>query len=208
MRKTALIMLISAMLVSPCFAQQVDPDGIFSFEGTRWRSCGIEFGFNNNIFETPYILDVNCSNLSSAYDDGNVYICEEEDNCSSCSDCEYPEPVKIIYDIDLDEWPRNWRLHLGREIMHPIGIGYYEGVLAYRIEAEEQFYFSYIYAIYYKVQDGWTPPLTNVPPSNAIPIGDIVFGPPDENEPGEGGTPIRVIPLPGFPDDIYDKPLE
>ena len=205
MRKIILAVFMVIILAVPCFSQEVGPEGLFSFEGTRWKSCGIEVGFTKNVWPTPYIFNLRCSNISSAYHGGSVYLCDEGDSCSVCESCEYPEPVKIIYDTDLDEWPRNWSLHLGRERMQPFGIGYYEGVLAHRNEAEEQFYFSYIYAIYYKVEDGWTPQLTNVPPSTGIPIDEIVIIPPDETDPGGGGT-IRVIPIPGFPDDIYDDP--
>ena len=38
MKKTILILLIAVMLATPCFAQEVEPEGIFSLHGTVWQS--------------------------------------------------------------------------------------------------------------------------------------------------------------------------
>ena len=38
MKKTILVIVIAVMVATPCFAQEVEPEGIFSIEGTRWQS--------------------------------------------------------------------------------------------------------------------------------------------------------------------------
>ena len=47
MKKTTLVVLM-AIIITPCFAQEVEPDGMFSLHGTRWATVptGInDFGF-------------------------------------------------------------------------------------------------------------------------------------------------------------------
>ena len=36
MKKTILVVLMAVMLTTPCLAQEIETDGIFSLEGTRW----------------------------------------------------------------------------------------------------------------------------------------------------------------------------
>ena len=43
MKKTILAVLMVVMIATPCFAQEVEPDGLFSIEGTKWRVCTILF---------------------------------------------------------------------------------------------------------------------------------------------------------------------
>ena len=38
MKKTILVVLMAVMVATPCFAQEVKPEGIFSIEGTLWQS--------------------------------------------------------------------------------------------------------------------------------------------------------------------------
>jgi hypothetical protein len=92
-----------ALVAIPCFGQEIEPDASFLFDGTRWSSCGIEIEFSKNVWPTPYSFNVRCSNISSAYYDGSVYLCDEEDSCSLCDSCEYPSPIEIIHDFELDE---------------------------------------------------------------------------------------------------------
>ena len=53
MNKTILIVLVIAIVATPCFAQELDPDGIFSLHGTEWAFIGITsvppiFGVSEN----------------------------------------------------------------------------------------------------------------------------------------------------------------
>ena len=38
MRKTILLVLMAIMIVTPCMAEEVEPDGIFSLHGTSWKA--------------------------------------------------------------------------------------------------------------------------------------------------------------------------
>ena len=42
MKKTILVVLMVALIVTPCFAQEVEPDGLFSVERTKWLVTYIE----------------------------------------------------------------------------------------------------------------------------------------------------------------------
>ena len=42
MKKTIVAVLMVVMLATTCFAQQVEPDGIFTLEGTLWLRLGRE----------------------------------------------------------------------------------------------------------------------------------------------------------------------
>ena len=39
MKKITLVVLLLVMIVPPCLAQEVGPDGLFSIEGTKWGGC-------------------------------------------------------------------------------------------------------------------------------------------------------------------------
>jgi len=36
MKRTILVMLMVVIIVTPCFAQEIGPEGIFSLHGTKW----------------------------------------------------------------------------------------------------------------------------------------------------------------------------
>jgi len=36
MKKTILVVLMAVMVATPCLAQDIEPEGIFSIEGTAW----------------------------------------------------------------------------------------------------------------------------------------------------------------------------
>jgi len=52
MKRTILTVLMAVMIATPCFAQEVETDGIFSLDGTLWRITGqmgrqgYYYGFN------------------------------------------------------------------------------------------------------------------------------------------------------------------
>jgi hypothetical protein len=41
MKKTILVVLLAVMIATPCFAQEIETDGLFSLEGTEWRRIGV-----------------------------------------------------------------------------------------------------------------------------------------------------------------------
>ena len=79
MKKITLTVLLIAMLATPCLAQEVKPDGIFSVEGTRWVSCWI--GLTSS--EPP--IRTGCNSILGFYQ-GTIYACVEEDNCNPLPD--------------------------------------------------------------------------------------------------------------------------
>jgi len=42
MKRTVIALSMLALVAIPCFGQEIEPDASFLFDGTRWRSCGIE----------------------------------------------------------------------------------------------------------------------------------------------------------------------
>ena len=41
MKKTILVVLMALMITTPCFAQEVEPEGFFSIEGTLWQALSM-----------------------------------------------------------------------------------------------------------------------------------------------------------------------
>ena len=59
MKKIILVVLMIVMITTPCLAQEIEPNGIFSIEGTEWRirSGDIRLGFHQGeIYHTYYDL--------------------------------------------------------------------------------------------------------------------------------------------------------
>ena len=75
MKRTILAVLIVAMIATPCFAQKIEPDGLFSIEGTLWNVCRI--GIKSR---PPYFYPPECNSMG--FHNGNLYSCYE----TGCSD--------------------------------------------------------------------------------------------------------------------------
>ena len=64
-------------------AQEVEPDGLFSIEGTRWRSCGvsssIQFGLGAS--GSGFNLNIGCSGNSYEFYEGKIYSCSSSGYC-------------------------------------------------------------------------------------------------------------------------------
>ena len=52
MKKLVLVILITVVIATPCLAQELEPEGIFSIEGTLWQ----EFPISVQIFPFPWIF--------------------------------------------------------------------------------------------------------------------------------------------------------
>ena len=48
MKRKILVVLMAVMVATPCLAQEVEPDGLFSIEGTAWQVCRI--GIRNSTY--------------------------------------------------------------------------------------------------------------------------------------------------------------
>ena len=79
MKKTILVVLIGVMLTTPCFAQEIETDGLFSLEGTEWRRIGVAIQTATPPFrligDTVYFTDRSVQTSS-----GNIGILWDEDN--------------------------------------------------------------------------------------------------------------------------------
>ena len=60
-----LVMLIT-LIATPCFAQEIEPDGIFSIEGTTWWCIGIAF-YSSEPFIRPFDDTVYFPDLEGRY---------------------------------------------------------------------------------------------------------------------------------------------
>lgn len=159
MKKAILIVLIVAMSSNLCLAE-VEPDGLFSIEGTLWGMCGIGF------VSIPPFIGINCGAELGFYQ-GKVYACTNN-NCAPAPDqaiSSYNDliVVSIVYVIqfpDEGDWIENeWGFLFA--IMQPIGLGMYT-TIAYTpggggwIPIPQML--GYTTGIMYKINDNWTPP--------------------------------------------------
>ena len=120
---TVLMVLLQLILTAPCLAQEVEPDGLFSIEGTRWRSCGVstslQLGWGGS--GSGFNFNIGCSGISYEFDDGKVYSCSNSGNCS-------PLPASFYIDTPLVGIGLAVPLtHIGLDllIMQPTGFGVY-----------------------------------------------------------------------------------
>jgi len=67
MKRITLAMLLTVMVATPCLAQQVETDGLFSIDGTKWHALPIGM----LIFPIPWFFQID--EFSIGFDDGRVY---------------------------------------------------------------------------------------------------------------------------------------
>ena len=179
MRKTILGILIVLLVTTPCLAQEIEPDGLFSLHGTRWAGCGISF------YTFPPFVYLPC--LYMGFYEGEVY--------SLSNNASYVDllVVSLVYDIEfaIDE---GWQIFLG--IMQPIGIGVFT-VLGYTPHAslgpgiEDPPALLYVMGIMFNVEDNWIP---EAQLSHIYPIH------------GEQGTTLTDVQLYGIYTTFQDNP--
>ena len=63
MKKTILLVILAVIVATPCLAQEIEPDGLFSIEGTEWRCIGLAF-----LNKAPFIMPIDYTTSFSAYD--------------------------------------------------------------------------------------------------------------------------------------------
>ena len=136
-----------ALVTTPCFAQEVEPDKLFSIEGTLWTVCGI--GIEDDL---PFFY-IGCSEMG--FDQGKVYSCKEE-VCWSLPHKYIDSPVVSIVTFSASSFPviGSWGVGLG--ILQPSGLGVYTQftcILEYLVIG-----FVSNIDIMFKIEDNWTPP--------------------------------------------------
>ena len=141
MKKTILVVLMVLMITTPCFAQEIEPNGIFSIDGTEWEATYIfpprYHGNNHHIrFYKEYVLLYGSTITMNAF-----YV-----------------DLGIISFFIADWFGEDRSGHDTREIyfgiMQPIGIGVMT-VIGKRLNGP---YLIFRMATLHKINDNWTPP--------------------------------------------------
>jgi hypothetical protein len=140
---------MAVILAKPCIAQEVEPEGLFSIEGTRWGICVIGF------ITLPPFFSMWCpAEVTFGFDKGTVYRCNQEVECEAYSDCSYIDSpvVSIAYAFTyMLPFPCDFAGELA--IMQPGGFGVYT-----QVNFIFGLGFSSLLGIMFKVDDNWTPP--------------------------------------------------
>ena len=116
MQRTILVVLIVLVIAKPFFAQLVEPDGLFSMEGTRWGYCG-----TGPVSNFPFIGG-GCFSLD--FYEGTVYWCAGENSCKARPGWSYYDYLAVsilagTYSIESSN--PNWSTIVAS--MQLIGIG-------------------------------------------------------------------------------------
>jgi hypothetical protein len=149
MKKTILVILMAVMIATPCLAQEVEPEGLFSLNGTLWNICSIAF-FPEPIM--PPFVEIACGEEMGFYQ-GKAY--------NSSLDSGYYIDlgvVSIAYGMSIGGDTNRYIL----AIMQPaIGFGVESVVLFHHWCGKYGCaipFFGYVIGIMHKINDNWTPP--------------------------------------------------
>ena len=150
MKKTILAVLMVVLVATPCFAQEVEPDGLFSIEGTEWNVCRLGIQRIEGKWN-PYPPE--CYTLKFA--NGSIEQCFEKNRCRFHAAWTYIDsPVlSIAYTSNYGMTSRadNSPLY----VMQPtVGMG----ITTTLGECEGGTTCYFLIGIMFKVEDHWTPP--------------------------------------------------
>ena len=115
MRKISLVALMVAMIATPCLAQEVEPEGIFSIEETVWQALPISL----QIFPLPWIEPND--NLEFGFYGGEVYPDLQSVDKSFYMDMLVFSIFAAGYSMSNNLGPVTTSAYFG--ILQPIGIG-------------------------------------------------------------------------------------
>ena len=139
MKKLILAVLIIIMLATPCMAE-VEPEGIFSIEGTAWEVHAI---YNTHLILFLYLRhQIN-------FHDGKAYLCTDTEVCPF-----NPSPHVTIIDTPVLSIALvvSTDASVGIYLMQPIGLG------VFAFSTTSPFTVGYGIGIMFKIEDNWTPP--------------------------------------------------
>jgi hypothetical protein len=137
------------MLAVPSVAL-VEPDSIFSIDGTKWDFCAI--GLQTL---PPFVLPIF---FTWGFYQGKVYNCFGSD-CSLDYSMGYIDTpvVSIIYSFN---YPATWAgMGFGWGVVQPSGIGIFTEFTYFVVKSGYPMFISFI-GIMFKTDDSWTPPTT------------------------------------------------
>lgn len=137
MKKTILIVLTIALFATPCLAQEVEPQGMLTIDGTVWQALPIGL----KIFRLPGIWDTNGLQFVFYGDTGSSYI-----DMLACS---------IFWAVEVGPFSYITGRYFG--ILQPIGIGMvvktdFRGALTPFSPPNISI------ALLVKIKDNWVPP--------------------------------------------------
>ena len=144
MKRTILVILMLVMFATPCLAQEVETDGMFSIERTEWVSLTV------GIMILPFPFPVNMEERVGFYD-GEVYPFRISVTKSYYVDM----GLASIYMYNGQSCSRTGcseRMSFG--IMQPNGVG----VTTMVAVTSDRPIFSLAIAVINKADDDWTPP--------------------------------------------------
>ena len=156
MKKAILIVLMVVFVTTPCFAQEVEPDGLFSIEGTLWNKCGIDY--------SPGIpTQAGCIDIG--FHQGTVYRCYDiwDGDVSYICDSLPWEYVDLLvfslsYFLDYKDYnPESDDLTAALTIMQPFGFGVFSVIVLYMEEPFPKLGY-WGRGMMFKKEDNWTPP--------------------------------------------------
>ena len=158
MKRTILVVLIAVMFATPCLAQEIEPEGMFSIEGTRWdNNCQIGFGIVCGV--SPFIclpqVGWRCDYDDWAFYEGDVYRCTD-DHCYIDSNFSYIDTplVSICSHIETSFFEGHYEF----AILQPSGFGVYTNFLwAYGGKKGISALLSISIGTMFKVDNDWSP---------------------------------------------------
>ena len=140
MKKTILVVLMAVMIATPCFAQEVEPEGIFSIEGTRWEALPM------GIHISPFPPSLEPIDWGFGFYGGEVY---PSGGYSFYIDM----LVCSIFSVEYGPGATSRPVVFYMGILQPIGIGM---VIRWYMAYPNQFYLAI--SILIKASDNWAPP--------------------------------------------------
>ena len=146
MKRIILALLMVALVTTPCFAQEIEPDGLFSLDGTLWRFFRPEIHFGTS-YGQPY-FDMVVRNREVGFYQRSVYLCSEN-SCGSLGPYIDTPVISTFFTLDF------WGIDLW--VMQPtVGIGLtttcYCGGVSYTSGC------GFGIGIMFKVDNNWEPP--------------------------------------------------
>ena len=147
-RTTIIVVLILALISTPCFAQEVETNGMFSIEGTRWQMLPIGL----QIFPILWIWET--SEYYFCFYGGEIYRGHELTDLIVFRETSYMDMLVFsIFSIPYQVTHRTSISYFG--ILQQNGIG----MVVKSDTGPGPYYFNFIsIALLNKTENNWTPP--------------------------------------------------
>ena len=168
MKKTILAILTVVMVSIPCFAQGIEPEGMFSIEGTQWRASYIQI-------LPPYPFQISAD---IGFYGGKVYWYSDRMGWMQYPNSFYVDALVASFAINI-EWEEE-HFAICTFVMQPPGIGVINIIAFGSYPPPFPLLFFFQIGILYKIDDDWIPPAT------------IIDISPNQGEPGTTLTDVTI----------------